>query len=296
MSKNFFTGQSGALKNIFAVPAAVIAFFAAQFLGAWAFDSVAALLLELWGVTAKSLPYAPAWLRTCIASYSSLRMAFSGLTAASAVLLCARFLLKKRIFAPWRHIASGAGIGSCLSALAFLILYPTGCVRIMRASGIYPLAELISFAGAAAAAFSAEALLGGFLCSASSIRRSWIKRIAFTALGTVFYGLSAPWSLPALMSVGAMSALCALLYEKRSFWAAASVRCFWAFCAHRVLGFSANGVPGIFFETYPVSRDWLTGGDLGLESGWLCVLLFAAAALFVHRFTKNNPPEEKYPL
>ena len=279
-----------------AAPLTFAAFILIQALGVWAFDALAALLLEIWGVTAKTLLYAPAWLQTALASYFSLRSLVCGALGYGGVLLCARYLYKDRLHVQWRHIALGAGIGICLSALAFAILMPTGSVRTMKAHGVFPLAELFSFAGAAFSALSAESLLGGVLYRASRLRRPWLKRLVFVLLGALLYGLSASWSFLSILSVFAMSALCASLYEKRSFWASAAVRCFWAFGTHRIFGFSANGTPGIFFETYPVSRDWLTGGDFGLESGLLCAVLFAAAAFIVQNLIQIPASEEKSAL
>lgn len=288
--------ERAAVKYAFFMPLTVGLYLLMQIFAPWAFDALSALLLETWGVTPKALPYAPLWLRTALASYASLRSLFAGAVSFSAMLLCMRFFAHIPCRVLWRHIALGAGIGICLSAAAFAILVPTGSARVMKSAGIYPLAEFISFAGASFAALSAESLLGGALWNAAKLKKIWFKRALFVLLGALMYGLSAPWHLLSLLTVCAMSALCVFLYEKRSFWAAAAVRCFWAFGVHRVFGFSANGTPGIFFETYPVSRDWLTGGDLGLESGLLCAVLFAAAAFIVCKFLKIPASEEKSTL
>jgi len=290
MKKTLFLDAQGRLRMAFAAPFVLIAFFAAQVLGARGFALLSEALLGAWGVTGKTLPYAPAWLQTAITNYGSLEAIVQGLLGFLSVAFCAKFLRKRALCMRGRHILLGAGIGFGLSAAAFAVLFGTGSVRCMAAGGIYPLSELIAALGAIASAFAPEALLGGFFYPETHCR-PWIAAALFTVLNALLYVLGAVWSLPSIACVLAMSAACAALYMRRSFAAAAALRSFFGIFAHRLFGFSATGAPGLFFETFPVARDWLTGGDLGLESGWLCAALFGLCAAFVWIFLKNDAPE-----
>lgn len=289
MKRDLFFTHEGRMKMAFAAPIALIAFFASQYLAAAIFGALSAFALEQWGVTQKSLPYAPAWLQTAAASYPSIEALFSALFSFFAVSLCARFLRKRPIQLHFRHIPAGAGIGSCLSVAAFVLLYATDSVRTMACTPPGFWAEAFAFLGTAASVLATEALVGGFFFreadSAGLFGRASLRIALFALLNALTYVLSAYWTLPALLSTAAMSVACAALYDRRSFLSAAALRCFWSFIAHRVLGFSASGM---FFETYPVSQDWLTGGDLGLESGWLCAILFSAAAVLILRFFRKS--------
>lgn len=291
MTKHRFSSPNGALRPAISVPLTLCAFFAAQWLGAWGFGQISSLLLSAWGVTDKSLPYAPAWLQTAIASYGALESAAGAIAACFAVLLCAKFLFRRPLRLHCRHILLGSGIGFALSAAAFAVCMLTGSTRCMAAGSVSIAAECITVIGTFFCALAPEALLGGVFFPLLRGNR-WLRIAVFAALNLVMYVLGVYWTAPALLAAAALSAACAALYETKSFWAAAALRCFFSVFAHRLFGFSANGAPSLFFETYPVSRDWLTGGDLGLESGWLCAALFLLAAVLIIRRRKTVPTEE----
>ncbi len=269
-----------------ASPLLVALFFAAQWLGAWLFGLGSQALLNLWGVTQKTLPYAPQWLQTLLSCYGSLEAIAQGLFGFAAAWLGAKYLRKKPIRLQFGHILSGAGIGFGLSAIAFVLLKCTGSVRTMGSGSVGILSEILTLLGAFFAVLGPEALLGGcFFDHLPKKNPLWLA--VFALLNALLYILSAYWTPAAIIGALAMSAACALLYWKQSFLAAAALRCAWVFGAHRIFGFSANGAPGIFFETYPVSRDWLTGGAMGLEGGWLYAILLCAACAILF-FAKSN--------
>lgn len=291
MKRDMFFDADGRLRMGLAAPAAIALYFAAQYIAAAGFGLISGALLKAWGVTAKSLPYAPHWLQTALAGIGSLESVVQGLAGLLAVWFCARFLRKRRLGLRAGHIGTGAGIGFALAAAAFVLLRTTDSVRCMAADRLYPLAELFAALGALGAALAPEALLGGFF--APEMRgRPWVRALTFMVLNALMYVLGAAWSVPAIACALAMSAACAVLYERLSFAAAAAMRGFFGVFAHRLFGFSAVGAPGMFFETYPVSRDWLTGGDAGLEAGWLCAALFAACAALAWKTMKKKKAEE----
>lgn len=283
----------GRLRTGWALILVLIACVFAQWLGAWGFSALTQKLFALWGVTEKSVSYAPQWLQTAIGCYGSLEAAAQGLCGLAAAWLGARFLLGQRLPGRIRHIFTGAGIGFALSALAFALLRLTDSVRTMPSGGMSPLAEVLSLLGALGSALAPEALLGGIVFAlaaphANISLQKGLLFVAFALLNALLYALSCPWTPAALASLLCMSAACAMLYARQSWLGAVALRCFWSFSAHRIFGFSSTGLTGMFFETYPVSRDWLTGGDYGLESGWLCALLFAAATWCIYRIFRNG--------
>jgi len=287
MKRNLLRDAQGRLKPALAAPIVLVLYFASRILAGHGFVLLSAGLFRFWGLTDKSLPYAPLWLQICAANLLSLQSAVQSLFGLLCVLLCAKFLRKSPLRIRIRHIYLGAGIGFGLSAAAFVLLFCTGSVRCMPAAGVFPLAEAIVCLDALASAFAAEALLGGFLAPQLRVK-PMARLVLMTAAGALLYVPTAYWTLPSIACVLAMAASCAVLYEKRSFAAAAALRGGFAVFAHRLLGFSAEGAPGIFFETYPVSRDWLTGGDFGLESGWLCAALFAAGAIVLWKYLRKE--------
>lgn len=276
----------GRLRMALAAPVMLVSFFCAQYAAAWGLSALFSRLLQLWGVTNKTLPYAPDFLRTIVSCYGSLEMLLQGLAGFGAAALCALFLRKTRFSFRPGHILPGFGIGFGLSAVCFVLLRATDSVRCMAAGETSALAEGLHAAGVFAYALATEALIGGSLYSRRL--RPTLAVPLYAALNCAMYVLSVPFTLPALLGALALSAACSVLYQKRSFWAAAALRGAFSLSAHRLFGFSHTGAPGIFFETFPVSRDWLTGGDLGLESGWLCAVLFAACAALLWIFLKNK--------
>lgn len=285
--------RNNRLRMGLAMPLAFALYFTAQLLGARGFGLLSAMILNAWGVTQKSLPYAPAWLSTLLSSYSALEAIASGLLGFFAIWLSTRIFRKRRLCPQCGHICLGACMGLTLSCLAFVLLYCVGGVRCMRSMHCSVLSEVLALLSAAAAALGPETLLGGLLYPEMHLRDGFSIAL-FTLLNALMYILSSYWTLPAILSVFAMSAACAVLYVCKSFWASAALRCFWIFGAHRIFGFSAAGVPGMFFETFPVSHDWLTGGDFELEAGWLCAILFTACALVICAWNGADVLKKRY--
>lgn len=289
---------NGRMTTAWFVPLSLLLFFFAQWLGAWALGRISLGLFSVWGVTEKSIVYAHVWLQTAVGCYGSLEAAAQGLLSLLALSLAMRFLRKESLPFRLRHIFCGAGIGFALSGIAFAVLRLSGSVRTMPAAAVSPLGEALTLLGAFFAVLGPEALVGGVLfqtafsaaekTAAESTRMEIVLSLLFALLGSLFYLLSCAPTPGAITVCLCMSLACTALYLRRSYLSAAAMRCFWTFSAHRVFGFSASGDAGMFLETYPVSRDWLTGGDLGLESGWLCALLFALAALAIWKFLRNG--------
>ena len=79
--------ERAAVKYAFFMPLAVGLYLLIQIFAPWAFDSLSAQLMEIWGVTTKTLPYAPLWLRTALSSYASLRSLFAAAVGFSAMMV-----------------------------------------------------------------------------------------------------------------------------------------------------------------------------------------------------------------
>ena len=270
--------------------AGAVLYAAAAALSLWGTGALYGALARSWGLSGRTYPYAPGWMRALIASWGSLAAAAQGLLCLGCAALAARFFAKRAL--QWRggHFLTGAGIG-CLCALAaFALLRLTDSVRSAPSGGTGLFFELSALAAALGSALAPEALIGGLLWPEARGRwNRWICLAAFVLLDAAMYAIGAPRAVWGWVCLIAQAAACAALYERSSWLAAAGLRAAWHFVAYRLCGFSATGAGGAFLETFPVSRDWLTGGDLGLEGG-VCAaaLFFLATALIWLRGAKTT--------
>ena len=136
----------------------------------------------------------------------------------------------------------------------------------------------------AAVAFGEEALLRGYLMNAFKGTRLRVGGLLLSALATVLlHGLGSGLSPLGYGNLFLLGLLLGYLYLRTgSVLTGAGISAGFRFMTYGVLGFYGNAITPVsaMLEAYPVSREILTGGELGPENGlMMTVFLIAALAL-----------------
>lgn len=287
MRRLFFRRPDGSLPSGTTVALALALVCAAYFLAGFALSALTSLMLSLWGVTDATYPYAPGWLRLCLTRYALIDISIRFAACSLAAYIACRIAKKTPLPGRNRHLAWGMLIGFFSALFCYAILRLTDSVRTLPGQGASALNEGLYIAAIGSRAWAIETLVGGVFWP--NLRKRFSRPMLAFALCVPINALS--WLITgafepkALLCEVAMALVCCALYERGSFRAAAGFRFAWSVAAYRAFGFSVAGGAGLWIETFPVAKDWLTGGDAGLEAGLLAAALFLlyATALLIRQ-------------
>ncbi len=252
---------------------------AALSLAAWltplALAGLFARLFEVWGVTADNVLRAPGWVRLLYEGW----LYFSGLVQGGVLALTA-LLVGRALNVPPRW-GKGLGAGALWGAAAALgMVLAFRLLDVMRLG--YALTRprfsdltallILSVAFQSLGAALATGLVGELL-------RGWRRASALVGCAAFYALLFGRWTPIGLVN-GALFGLAAWLFrEKKGGFAPA----FGFLGAFSTLTVAVLGMPprqpGALYETYPVSKPWMTGGVAGPWAGLFMTAILAALIL-----------------
>lgn len=287
--KGWFLDRGGQLRRGFRLTIALAAVLLAAWAVPTAMTALFGRLFDVWGVTSESVTRAPGWAQLLYGGFTYV----SGFAQGAAIWLAARLVgraLGARVEMRKGLLAGIAvGVGVALGMLAILRLLDV--MRFGHAltrpalSALTPM--LMAFLVAQAlGAVVAVALIGEILSG-------WHRALAYAGSALAYALLFGRWTPIGLMSGALFGGLIWLTREKKGGVAPA----LGFLTAFSVLTASVFGMPpwsqGALYETYHVSKPWLTGGGAGPWAGLLLpaiLLLLIAALVRPSRRTKAAPP------
>ncbi len=286
--KGYFLNRSGQLRRGFKLVFALSAVLLAAWAVPTAMTALFGRLFEVWGVTSESAARAPGWAQLLYGGFSYV----SGFAQGAAIFLAARLMgraLGARVeMGKGFHLGIVAGAGTAFGLLALLRLLDV--MRFGHAltrpalSALTPMLMTFLVAQALGAAM-ATGLIGEILSG-------WHKAFAYAGSALLYALLFGRWTPIGLLSGALFGLLLWLMREKKGGIAPA----FGFLSAFSLLTVGVFGMPpwsqGALYETYHVSKPWLTGGGAGPWAGLLLpmiLLSFIAALALPNRRTKAAP-------
>jgi hypothetical protein len=266
---------------------------AALLLAAWAvplgLTALFQALFSAWGVTGETVSLAPGWAQALFGGWLYVNGFIQGAAISLAAWLCGRWL-NERV-----RMGKGIGIGllaGALAAAALVICFRlTDVMRFGHAlsrpafSVLTPMLLFYVMAQALGAALAAG-LIGKILAG-------WHRALGFVGCALGYWALFGRWTVFGALGGALFGLLLWGMYEKKGGVAPA----FGFLAAFSVLTVAVFGLPpwqqGALYETYPVSKPWLTGGDLGPWAGLamtVVLALFTLVWVLQGRRTKAAPP------
>ncbi len=246
-------------------------------------------LFPVWGVTAETIKRAPGWAQILYGGWAYLNGALQGIAMAAVAWLLGS--------APGARVKMGKGFAAGLlagAAAATALVVVFRLLDVMRFGSalshpaptwLTPLLMLYAVSQALGASM-AVVLMGEILSG-------WSRLAAILGSALLYALLFGRWTPVGLASGALLGASMWLSREKFGGVAPA----FGFLAAFSVLTVAVFGMPpwqqGALYETYPVSKPWLTGGGDGVWSGLVMLLILAAitwALALQSRGTKAAPP------
>lgn len=173
----------------------------------------------------------------------------------------------------------GAGIGTLMIGLVYLVAYLTGTVEISVNEYISPLIILF-FLGYIIQGASEEILVRGYLMISLARDTRIFVAIILSSLFFALMHLGNPnFGLIAFINIILFGVFLGIYVFKRgSLWGACAIHTMWNFVQGNVFGVSVSGLgimPSFFTTTVSDSKEFISGGAFGLEGGIAstCVLL-----------------------
>ena len=246
-------------------------------------------LFPVWGVTAETVGRAPSWAQLLYGGWAYLNGTLQG-----AAMALAAWLLGPALGA---RVRAGKGLSAGLlagAAAAFALVLIFRLLDVMRFGGalsrpafslLTPLVMLYMVSQALSVAL-VVLLLGEILSG-------WHRLAAILGCALLYALLFGRWTPVGLASGALFGASIWLAREKKGGFAPA----FGFLTMFSVLTVAVFGMPpwqqGALYETYPVSKPWLTGGADGPWSGLLMLFVLAVitvALALQNRGMKSAPP------
>lgn len=288
--KRMFLDEKNALRLLVRLVLALLAVLAAAWAVPLGLTKLFERLFSIWGVTGENVGRAPGWVQGLYGGWLYLNGIAQGAVIALAAwysgrALGARIRMGKGLYTGLLAGALTAGI--LLAAFRLLDVMRFGHALTRPAlSALTPMLALYVLSQALGAAL-ATGLIGELLAG-----RHRLLAIAGCA---VFYALLFGRWTPVSLAGGALfGVLLWLLREKKGGLAPA----FGFLAAFSFLTVTVFGMPpwqsGALYETYPVSKPWLTGGDAGPWAGFAMTAILAALTLALalrDRKTKAVSPQ-----
>jgi len=274
-AKGLLFDRGGALRR----GVRLILALAALLLSAWAvpflLTRLSALMFSVWGVTAENAGRAPGWVQGLYGGWLYLVSLAQGGAIALAALLAGRSLgFRVRM---GKGIAFGLLLGAGAAAGMILAFRLADVMRFGHALSRPQWSGLaVLLAVSAAAQALGAALATGLVGEALS---GWRRPLALAGCAGFYALLFGRWT-PAGLASGALFGLLTWLWrEKKGGFSPA----FGFLAMFSVLTVAVFGLPpwqpGALYETYPVSKPWLTGGEAGPWAGLFLTALLAALTL-----------------
>jgi hypothetical protein len=289
ISKKVLLDAGGALRRWVKLLLAL----AALLLAAWAvplgLTALFQALFSAWGVTAETVSRAPGWAQALYGGW----LYVNGLTQGAAMALAAWGMgraLNERV-----RMGKGTVLGLAAGALATVALILSfrllDVARFGHAlskpafSVLTPMLLFYVLAQALGAALAAG-LIGKILAG-------WRRALAFAGCAAAYWALFGRWTAFGAVNGALFGLLLWGMYEKKGGVAPA----FGFLAMFSALTNAVFGMPpwqqGALYETYQVSKPWLTGGELGPWAGlgmMVILALFTLAWALQSRRTKAAPP------
>ena len=289
ISEKILLDKAGALRRW----VKLILALAALLLAAWAVPlGLTALfqrLFSLWGVTAGTVSRAPGWAQALYGGWLYVNGFVQGAAIALAAWLCGR-ALDERV-----RMGKGMALGLTAGALAAAALI--GCFRLLDVarfghalsrpefSVLTPMLLFYAVAQALGAALAAG-LIGKILAG-------WRRALGFAGCAIAYWALFGRWTALGAVNGALFGLLLWGMYEKKGGVAPA----FGFLAMFSAMTVAVFGMPpwqqGALYETYQVSKPWLTGGELGPWAGLGMTAVLALLTLvwaLQNRKTKAAPP------
>ncbi len=185
------------------------------------------------------------------------------------------------------EIVQGAALGAAMVALFFVLEWAAGWADIRWAATPADIAGLLALYNLTFLAISAafeEALMRGY---AFQILVQSIGKAAAVCLTSCAFGL-AHIANPNVGFLGILNAVLAgvwlsIAYLKtRSLWLPTALHLSWNTTAGVIFGYPVSGEPfPSVFKLTRSGKDWITGGDYGLEGGALCLAVLALGLIII---------------
>jgi hypothetical protein len=289
MAARIFLDKQGALRHWVRLSIALPTVLLTAWLVPLAMTRLFQWLFPVWGVTAETVKRAPGWAQVLYGGWAYLNGALQG-----AAMALAAWLLGPALRARMRM---GKGLGKGLlagTAAAFTLILVFRLLDVMRFGGalsrpafswLTPLVTLYMVSQALGAAM-AVLLLGELLSG-------WHRLAAIAGCGLLYALLFGRWT-PVGFATGALFGASMFLMREKNGGVAPAFGFLAAFSIFTVAVF---GMPpwqqGALYETYPVSKPWLTGGADGPWSGIMMLAMLAALTWVLalqNRKMKAAPP------
>ena len=283
LGRGFLTGEGKIRLWAYLLLAAGLYFLATG--GFYAlFQRLYTFMMGVWGVTQSNVGRAPGWIRWLYRWSEALASIAQG-----ALLVCFALALNALTHRKGRPAAKGFFSGALPGAAGALALWGAlmlmGSVRLgwRLTRPAFSTSTLSLFLTTLALALGEAAFLYG--AAYGEMKRRMPRRAALGIMLIVRAATSA-WAAPmhpVAWLNGALTALaCCLMADWRGASTAAGFRFAWNYLSQGVLGFA--GASAALYETYPVNRYWLCGGNAGPAAGWMqAAVTLLLAALMARR-------------
>ena len=246
-------------------------------------------LFSVWGVTGETVTRAPGWAQGLFGGFLYVNGFVQGAAIALATWLIGHALGERVRMGKGLAMGIAAGALVAIALVAFFRL--TDVMRFGHAlsrpvwSGLTPMLLVYVIAQALGAVLAAG-LVGQVLSG-------WHRMLGFLGCAAAYAVLFGRWTAVGLINSALFGLLLWGTHEKKGEVAPA----FGFLAAFSVLTVAVFGMPpwqqGALYETYAVSKPWLTGGSMGPWSGlaMTAILLALTAALALpSRKTRAVPP------
>lgn len=287
--KGLFLNREGQMRRGLKLAFAI----AAVFLAAWAVPMGATVLFgrlfEVWGVTSENVARAPGWAQLLYGGFAYV----SGFLQGAAIWLAARLMGR----ALGARVEMGKGLCAGIAAGAVAAF---GLLALLRLLDVMRFGHALTRPAFSALtpmlmAFLVAQALGAVMATGmiGEILSGWHKSAAYAGCALLYALLFGRWTPIGLLSGALFGGLVWLTRENKGGVAPATG----FLSVFSLLTVAVFGMPpwsqGALYETYHVSKPWLTGGEAGHWGGLLLpavFLLLIAGLALPSRRTKAAPP------
>ena len=283
-------GADGPLRRFIKLFAALAAVLAA----AWAVPLLLTVLFqalfEAWGVNAETAARAPGWARGLFGGW----LYVSGMIQGAAVALTAA--LTGRALGARPRMGKGLWLGLLAGALAVAALTALSrLLDVMRFGHALSAPALSALTAALTVYLLAQALGAAFAAGlVGEVLAGWGRLFGYAGCAALYALLFGRWTWIGVVNSALFGLSMWRVREKTGGVAPA----FGFLAAFSVLTVAVMGMPpwqqGSLYETYHVSKPWLTGGGMGPWAGLtmtvILIVIIAVLALPSRRMKADPPP------